>query len=707
MNLDRIQRILVQATSRQDLMLITLLVAVIFMMILPLPLIIVDTLIALNMSIAVLLLMVAIYIESPLAFSAFPSVLLITTLFRLALSISTTRLILLQADAGHIIETFGNFVVAGNLIVGMVVFLIITIVQFIVITKGSERVAEVSARFSLDAMPGKQMSIDADMRAGTIDMAEAKKRRDLVSKESQLFGSMDGAMKFVKGDAIAGLIIVAVNIMGGITIGTLQRGMTAGEALHRYSILTIGDGLVSQIPGLFISITAGMIVTRVTTEESKDIGSDIGSQVFADFRVLQIAAIVVAGFAAIPGMPWPVFLVLALVFGGAAYLMQRRAKASAAAEAEPEIPGMAAAVPATTSAGEKAAAPKPRRPGEDRAEFALTVPVMLDVAENVGGLMKPQLLNEELIKLRRALYFDLGVPFPGIHLRFNERLPTNSYYVLMQEIPMSQGTLRPGRLFVRDEPEHLDLLSVPYEKGEAFLPGLETIWVEEKHRGELTKAGIAYMEPPQIVTWHLSFLLKKYAGEFIGVQETRFLLTQMEGSFGELVKEVQRVMPLQKITEILQRLVSEEISIRNLRTVLEALIEWGQKEKDVVLLAEYVRSSLKRYISYKHSSGQNILPAYLFTPDVEDTVRNAIRQTSAGSYLALDPNIARKITTNVKKKVGVLKRHKQRPVLLTSMDVRRYVRKLIEGDLYELPVLSYQELTQEITIQPLSRIDLA
>jgi type III secretion protein V len=706
MNLERLQRILVRVTSRQDLMLIALLVAVIFMMILPLPLIVVDTLIALNMSIAVLLLMVAIYIESPLAFSAFPSVLLITTLFRLALSISTTRLILLQADAGHIIETFGNFVVAGNLIVGMVVFLIITIVQFIVITKGSERVAEVSARFSLDAMPGKQMSIDADMRAGTIDMPEAKKRRELVSKESQLFGSMDGAMKFVKGDAIAGLIIVAVNIMGGITIGTLQRGMTAGEALHRYSILTIGDGLVSQIPGLFISITAGMIVTRVTTEESRDIGSDIGSQVFADFRVLQIAAIVVAGFAVIPGMPWPVFLSLAVIFGGAAFLMQRRAKASAAAEAagESEIPGMA---PAAAPASDKAAAPKPRRPGEERAEFALTVPVMLDVAENVGGLIKPQHLNEELIKLRRALYFDLGVPFPGIHLRFNERLPANSYYVLMQEIPMSQGTLRPGRLFVRDEPEHLDLLSVPYEKGEAFLPGLETIWVDDRHRPELTKAGIAYMDASQIVTWHLSFMLKKYAGEFIGVQETRFLLTQMEGSFGELVKEVQRVMPLQKITEILQRLVSEEISIRNLRTVLEALIEWGQKEKDVVLLAEYVRSSLKRYISYKHSSGQNILPAYLFTPDVEDTVRNAIRQTSAGSYLALDPNVARKITANVKKKVGILKRHKQRPVLLTSMDVRRYVRKLIEGDLYELPVLSYQELTQEITIQPLSRIDLA
>jgi type III secretion protein V len=702
---ERLHRFLLLVGERQDLMLIALLISVIFMIIMPLPTMLVDTLIALNMSISVLLLMVAIYIQSPLAFSSFPSVLLITTLFRLSLSISTTRLILLQADAGHIIDAFGNFVVQGNLIVGMVVFLIITIVQFVVITKGSERVAEVSARFSLDAMPGKQMSIDSDMRAGTIDMAEAKRRRGLVEKESQLFGSMDGAMKFVKGDAIAGLIIVFVNLLGGIMIGTLQRGMSAGDALQRYAVLTIGDGLVSQVPALFISITAGMIVTRVTTEESRDVGSDIGGQVFADYRVLQIGAAILIGFALIPGFPTGIFLTLAAGFGAGGYFMMRRVKREAAGEAAAEAGGLPAMAPAGAPEGAKA--PKPRRAGEDKAEFALTVPVMLDVADNVQGLVKPQLLNEELIKLRRALYFDLGVPFPGIHLRFNDRLPQNSYYVLMQEIPMSQGTLRPGKLFVRDDPEHLDLLAVPFEKGEAFLPGIETIWVEERHRAELQKAGITFMDAPQILTYHLSFVLKKYAGEFIGVQETRFLLTQMEASFGELVKEVQRVMPLQKITEILQRLVSEEISIRNLRSVLEALIEWGQKEKDVVLLSEYVRSSLKRYISYKHSSGQNILPAYLFTPDVEDTVRNAIRQTSAGSYLALDPNTARKLVANVKKRVGTLKRHKQRPVLLTSMDVRRYIRKLIEGELYELPVLSYQELTQEITIQPLSRIDLA
>jgi type III secretion protein V len=711
MNLERINRLLLIVTSRNDLLLVLLLVSVIFMMILPLPTMVVDFLIAANMSLAAVLLMVAIYIKSPLSFSAFPSVLLITTLFRLALSITTTRLILLQADAGAIIDTFGNFVVAGNLIVGLVIFLIITIVQFVVITKGSERVAEVSARFSLDAMPGKQMSIDSDMRAGLIEMDEAKRRRTILEKESQLYGAMDGAMKFVKGDAIAGLIIAAVNIIGGISIGTLQLGMSAGEALQRYSILTIGDGLVSQIPALFISITAGMIVTRVTTDESENLGADIGTQLMAQPKALMVGAGIMLGFAMIPGFPTPIFLILALVAGGMGYVLSQMAlREEAGLTGGPSTAlvssGGQPSLPASASATQPARAGR-QQSGSEPADFALTVPLMMDVATDVQTLIQPQLLNDELIKVRRALYFDLGVPFPGIHLRYNDKLKAGSYYILMQEIPMSQGALNPGKVFLRDDPDHLNLLGVQGAPGDPFLPGLPTIWVDQAHKGDLAKAGIAFMDAPQILTYHLSYVLKKYAAEFIGVQETRFLLTHMEGSFPELVKEAQRVLPLQKITEVFQRLVSEEISIRNLRSILEALIEWGQKEKDIVLLSEYVRSSLKRYISHKHSSGQNILPAYLFTPDVEDAVRNAVRQTSAGSYLALDPNTARKLVANTKKRVGDLARHQQRPVLLTSMDVRRYIRKLIEGELHELPVVSYQELTPEITVQPLGRVDLS
>ena len=299
--------------ERKDIMLAILLLAIVFMMVLPLPPVALDILIAINMTISVVLLMMAVYINSPLQFSAFPAVLLITTLFRLALSVSTTRMILLQADAGQIVYTFGNFVVGGNLVVGIVIFLIITIVQFLVITKGSERVAEVSARFSLDAMPGKQMSIDRDMRAGVIDVHEARDRRGVIEKESQMFGSMDGAMKFVKGDAIAGLIIIFVNILGGVTIGVTQKGLSAADALQLYSILTVGDGMVSQVPALLIAITAGIIVTRVSSEESSDLGTDIGAQVVAQPKALLIGGLLLVLFGLIPGFPMITFFALAAI----------------------------------------------------------------------------------------------------------------------------------------------------------------------------------------------------------------------------------------------------------------------------------------------------------------------------------------------------------------------------------------------------------
>ncbi len=693
----QLQRLVLAASQRNDLVLAVLIVCIIFMMILPLPTLLIDTLIALNMGISAILLMVSMYLPNPLAFSSFPTVLLVTTLFRLALSISTTRLILLEGYAGEIINTFGNYVVGGNLVVGLVVFLILTIVNFVVITKGAERVAEVGARFSLDAMPGKQMSIDGDMRAGVIDADEARRRRESVQKESQLYGSMDGAMKFVKGDAIAGLIIVGVNLLGGMLIGMLQRGMPAGDAVKVYSILTIGDGLIGQIPALFISITAGIIVTRVATDEASNIGQDIGRQILAHPRALMIGAGILMLLGIVPGMPTAIFGAIALAVLLVGYAMHRSTQ-----RVVDEKTGEVTTVAAMAAAGQKP--PKPR--GEPGDEFAPTVPLLMDVAAPLQASFSADVLNDELLKIRRALYYDLGVPFPGIQLRFNERMPAETYAILLAEVPVSQGRLRPGHLFVREQPENLKALNIAHETDKKFLPNLPTVWVADPMRDLLARAGIPFMDASQQLTYHLAFVLKKYAADFIGIQETRFLLGAMEARFPDLVKEAQRVLPIQKIAEILQRLVSEDISVRNLRTILEALIEWGQKEKDSVLLAEYVRSSLKRQISYKYSSGQNILPAYLFAPKVEDTVRGAIRQTSAGSYLALDPAVSRKLVDAVKKAVGDLTATAQRPVLLTSMDIRRYLRKMIEQELYELPVLSYQELTQEINIQPLSRIDL-
>ncbi|MCP3324740.1 EscV/YscV/HrcV family type III secretion system export apparatus protein [Aeromonas hydrophila] len=691
--------------ERKDIMLAVLLLAIVFMMVLPLPPVALDILIAINMTISVVLLMMAVYINSPLQFSAFPAVLLITTLFRLALSVSTTRMILLQADAGQIVYTFGNFVVGGNLVVGIVIFLIITIVQFLVITKGSERVAEVSARFSLDAMPGKQMSIDGDMRAGVIDVHEARERRSVIEKESQMFGSMDGAMKFVKGDAIAGLIIIFVNILGGVTIGVTQKGLSAADALQLYSILTVGDGMVSQVPALLIAITAGIIVTRVSSEESADLGSDIGAQVVAQPKAMLIGGVLLVLFGLIPGFPMVTFFTLAaVVTAGGYFIGLRQRNAQTSNQDLPTVLAQGAGAPAARS--KPKAGGKPRGKLGEKEEFAMTVPLLIDVDAALQAELEAIALNEELVRVRRALYLDLGVPFPGIHLRFNEGVGAGEYLIQLQEVPVARGLLRPGYLLVQENASQLELLGIPYEEGTPLLPGQPTLWVAKEHQERIEKMRLAALTPDQVVTWHLSHVLREYAEDFIGIQETRYLLEQMEGSYGELVKEAQRIIPLQRMTEILQRLVGEDISIRNMRAILEAMVEWGQKEKDVVQLTEYIRSSLKRYICYKYANGNNILPAYLLDQQVEEQIRGGVRQTSAGSYLALDPTITQSFLEQVRHTVGDLTLMQNKPVLIVSMDIRRYVRKLIEGDYHALPVLSYQELTQQINIQPLGRVGL-
>lgn len=691
--------------ERKDIMLAVLLLAIVFMMVLPLPPVALDILIAINMTISVVLLMMAVYINSPLQFSAFPAVLLITTLFRLALSVSTTRMILLQADAGQIVYTFGNFVVGGNLVVGIVIFLIITIVQFLVITKGSERVAEVSARFSLDAMPGKQMSIDGDMRAGVIDVHEARERRSVIEKESQMFGSMDGAMKFVKGDAIAGLIIIFVNILGGVTIGVTQKGLSAADALQLYSILTVGDGMVSQVPALLIAITAGIIVTRVSSEESADLGSDIGAQVVAQPKAMLIGGVLLVLFGLIPGFPMVTFFTLAaVVTAGGYFIGLRQRNAQTSNQDLPTVLAQGAGAPAARS--KPKAGGKPRGKLGEKEEFAMTVPLLIDVDAALQADLEAIALNDELVRVRRALYLDLGVPFPGIHLRFNEGVGAGEYLIQLQEVPVARGLLRPGYLLVQENASQLELLGIPYEEGTPLLPGQPTLWVAKEHQERIEKMRLAALTPDQVVTWHLSHVLREYAEDFIGIQETRYLLEQMEGSYGELVKEAQRIIPLQRMTEILQRLVGEDISIRNMRAILEAMVEWGQKEKDVVQLTEYIRSSLKRYICYKYANGNNILPAYLLDQQVEEQIRGGVRQTSAGSYLALDPTITQSFLEQVRHTVGDLTQMQNKPVLIVSMDIRRYVRKLIEGDYHALPVLSYQELTQQINIQPLGRVGL-
>ena len=695
MNLGSVLKVANTIGERKDLMLAFLLVGIVFMMILPMTTGLVDVLIAVNIGISIIMLMLAVYISSPLEFSSFPAVLLLTTLFRLALSITTTRLILLQADAGMIVTAFGNFVVGGNLVVGIVIFLIITIVQFMVITKGSERVAEVSARFSLDAMPGKQMSIDGDMRAGVIDMDEASQRRGVVEKESQLYGSMDGAMKFVKGDAIAGLIIIVVNILGGISIGVAQRGMSAGDALELYAILTVGDGLISQIPALLISITAGFIVTRVTQEESKDLGNDIGGQIISKPHALMIGAVIMMIFGVVPGFPLFTFFTLAAIFGVTGFWLSRKEKAG---EESFDNSGSATMAPS----GQKTV----KKDLSAQEEFALTMPLLVDVAANTEAFIDRNQLNDDLLKVRRALYLDLGVPFPGMHLRFNQSLADNEYRIMLHEVPIASGTLRQSSVLVLSQRKQLDLLGVKYDTDDKILSPQVCYWVAEEDTDKLDGIGLSYLHITQILTYHLSHVLKRYSEEFVGIQETRYLLEKMEENFGELVREAQRIVPLQKITDVLQRLVSEGVSIRNLRLILESIVEWGPKEKDVVTLVEYIRSNLKRQISYKYSNGQNMLPVYLLENQLEETIRGAIRQTSSGAYLALDPKVTNQFIQSVKRNVGNISDMSVKPVLLASMDIRRYIRKLLELELYDLSILSHQDLTKEITIQPLGRIDI-
>ncbi len=699
-------RALSQISKRNDVILAFLLISIVFMMILPLPTFLVDVLIGINLSISAILLMVAIYLSDVVAFSAFPSILLLTTLFRLALSITTTRLILLQADAGEIVRTFGEFVVAGNLVVGAVIFLILTIVNFMVITKGSERVAEVSARFSLDAMPGKQMSIDSDMRAGMIDMDEAKKRRSKLEKESQLYGAMDGAMKFVKGDAIAGLIIIAVNIIGGITIGMTQQGMSAGEAAGIYAILTIGDGLVAQIPALFISITAGFIVTRVTSDDNQNLGSDIAGQLINEPKALMIAGGILLGFALIPGFPTIVFLMLAAVCGLGGFFMARRGASKVRDASRQDMPALAAAVAPAGSVPSFPAVEEDTRPVEP-VTFAMTVPLMVDISASVRSAIRPERLDREVARVRRALYFDLGVPFPGIHLRINENLPTGEYRILVNEIPVARGSAREDHFIVRESDANLKMFGIPYERGDDFLPHTPSLWVHAQHLAAVEETGIQIMTLPSMLTYHLAHVLKNHAGEFVGVQETMYLMNQMEKNFAELVREATRALPLITITDVMQRLVGEEISVRDMRTILQALVEWGQKEKDPIMLTEHVRGALNRYITHKFSGGQNVIPAYLLDKEIEDEVRAAVRQTAGATYLALSPDFHARFIDALKRSAGDLSRHTLTPVVLTAMDIRRFMRKMVERDFPELPVLSFQELSPTVNVQPLERIKVS
>ncbi len=679
-------------TRYSDVMLAAFIMSIVAMMLIPLPTPLLDVLLTVNITVAVTLLLVCIYIMDATRIAAFPTILLITTLFRLGLNVSTTRLILLQANAGEVVKAFGAFVAGGNLVVGLVIFLILTLIQFLVITKGAERVAEVSARFTLDALPGKQMSIDADFRAGLFDVHEARRRRGNLQRESQLYGAMDGAMKFVKGDAIAGIIITLINIIGGLAIGILQRGMEASTAIQTYSILTIGDGLVSQIPALLISVSAGIVVTRVASEEAEThLGKDIVTQVMAQPKAIAIGSVLLVLLGIVPGLPTFPFFLLSAVLGITSYGLFRTRRIEAAAEALEEEEEEAAA-------------------GE--AKFSLTVPILMQVSEGLtelidrdgeGGKQLAKLVPE----LRDSLYYDLGVLFPPIQVQGNQPLGENRFAIFLKEVPIHSDTIPDDRMMVNETPENLAIFQIDAEPAENPGTGKPAAWIPAESVELVEKAGMKVITHPELLTLHLAGFLKQYAHEFVGLQDVRFMLDQLARTHPSLVEEVvPKVVNLFQLTEVLQRLVREEVSIRDFQGILEAVSEWGRMESDPLQLTELVRSSLARQICFKYARSDGKLIVYQVEPEIQQAITESVRHTPTGSYLGLSPDMQDEILAAIRAQLGDRPPTAQTPVVLTEPDVRPYFRRLVEVEFSEAAVISTRELSPEVMPQPMGLISI-
>ncbi|WP_347556982.1 type III secretion system export apparatus subunit SctV [Robbsia sp. KACC 23696] len=649
----------------------TLIVAIVALMILPLPTYMIDMLLSINITLSVVLLTATMYVPNATTLSAFPSMLLFTTLFRLSLNIASTKSILLHADAGHIIESFGELVVGGNLVVGLVVFLIITTVQFIVIAKGSERVAEVGARFTLDAMPGKQMSIDADVRAGSLTPEDARERRAMLAVESQLHGGMDGAMKFVKGDAIAGLVITLVNITAGIVIGTSYHGMTAGEAAARFSVLSIGDAMVSQIPSLLISVAAGVMITRVSKEHEKprSLGMEVAAQLTSSSRALTTASVLLAGFALVPGFPKTIFLLLAagLFFGG--HVVRR-------------------AIAKKNPIGDATLSSLQREGAKIEVNNMLTTapafaaPLAVRLASDLASKIDPRRLDQAFEKGRRIVTEELGLPFPGIVFWASDLVPAGSYEVLIHDVPMATigAVLNPA-------------LTAPVKSADAAASDAG----ETAVASQVVPAADATPDREQTIAEQAIRTLRSEARLFIGVQETQWILDRVTVEYPGLVAEVQKALPVQRIAEVLRRLLEEQIPIRDIRSILESMVAWGPKEKDLIMLTEYVRSDLGRMIAHRATQGSRSLPAIVLDQDLEQTIRQAIKPTPAGNFLTLEPRQVEIILAHLDRLVTSTP--PENLAVVTAADIRRYFRRMIEKRLGWLNVYSFQELNGEIDLQ--------
>lgn len=678
-------------TRNSDVAMAVGVVMIIALMIIPLPPALLSILIVANIAIAITILLISMYTYDVLSFSVFPALLLLTTLFRLGINIASTRLILLHGDAGAVIDAFGAFVIGGSLVVGIVVFLILLVVQFVVITNGAGRVAEVAARFTLDAMPGKQMSIDADLNAGLISDVEAKERRRRISSEADFYGAMDGASKFVKGDAIAGLIITTINLIGGMAIGMMQLGLSPGDAVSEYALLTVGDGLVSQIPALLISTAAGIIVTRAASSDDH-LGTNIGTQLFSNPRSLFIVAAVLVGFGLTPGLPRSPFLLIAAMMAGTGFMVRERSKARAVELAEArefEQVEEAQSVDSVVSVLKV-----------DPLEVEVGYGLIPLVDDERGG----NLLNRITI-MRRQTALDLGVVVPMIRIRDNLALGANQYVVRLRGIEIGGGTLHVHQFLAMDSG-----LATGDIEGEATTEpafGLPARWIPQFEKQQAELLGYTVVDPPSVLITHLSELIRRHAPELLSRQDMQTLLTHLKEEYPAVVEElVPGVLTVGEVQGVLQLLLSEGVSVRDMVTIAETLADLGRQTKDIEALTEGVRQALSRQLSMQHRAPDGRLHSITLNPRLEQTLAQALTQTENGVALVVSPDLLQRLMNRVASQMERAAAAGQQPVLLTSTRIRRPLRRLLERSLPALAVLSFAEVAREVEVEVLGQVEV-
>ena len=678
--------------KRSDIMASLGLIGILMLMIIPLPTMILDVCLSLNITIAILILIISLYTEKAVDFSIFPSILLTTTLFRLSLNVASTRLILLHGNegmdaAGAVIHAFGQFVVGGSYVVGMVIFVILVIINFIVITKGAGRIAEVAARFTLDAMPGKQMAIDADLNAGLIDEAGARKRREEISNEANFHGAMDGASKFVRGDAIAGIIITLINIGAGFVIGVLQKGMPLAEAAKNYTILTVGDGLVGQIPALIISTAAGMLVTRSAGRD--DFGAELKHQFTRYAKAFWVVAAILLGFALIPGMPFLPFLIISLVLGYTAYRLDQAEKAKELAEAVEERPQPVV------------------KPDQDYEKMLNVDLIELEVGYGlipfVDAAQDGELLGR-IQSIRKQFALTSGFIVPPVHIKDNLQLNPNQYTISLKGVNIASAEMMPGYFMAMDPGLVTETIKGLPTREPAF--DLPAIWITEEKRERAQIAGYTVVDCITVMATHISEVIKKHAYELLGRQETQNLLDNLAKSYPKLVEElVPHVLNLGNIMRVLQNLLREGISIRDLRSILETMADYAPMTQDTDILTEYVRHGLARSISSAHVQGDGTMTVITMDRKAEEAVQGAIQHRERGSFLALDPKIAQKMLDSINTLLTSFSGG-QTPVLLVLPQIRPHIRRLTERYFPTLAVLSHNEITSQIRIQSIGTVTI-